>query len=1153
MRIWNKTLAILGITFIFLFAFLIVTTEQIMGNGFTELEEEEVAKNVGRATAAMNTKINTLDLVVSDYAPWDDSFYFVQGQYEEYIEENLYAETLANLQLNMILFYDTSNQLYYAAGVDLETVEEREVSAAMIEHIKSQNVFFSHPTPTSHVAGIITSPEGPLLIASHPITQSSRQGAIAGTLIVARYMDEALIEQLEETTNLNLDIRPFQESGGTSDSNPLQTAVAEVNDIQINYVSEASVIGTTVLNDINGNPLVIVDVEMPRGIYQQGRSSIEYMLYAILAIGFVFGLVLTVSLDRFVLSRLSLLSNNLTAITEKGSLSSRVQMEGNDELHDLTDNINQMLGSLEEKEKVIKTLDLLESSLESIDAGIMVVDMNSRIIMNHKFIDMWEIDVAVMSQNDVLKVLKHIVSRTKDSEEKNISLEQLQNASNKDRITLNIKNGDIYDWYVGSILQKEKIIGKVYCTTDITDSVKVQTLEQESKQRLETVLSNIISGVILIDMETHQIVDVNPIAEELIGLPKEKIVGNICHNYICPAQKGNCPITDLGLEVDRSESILINKDSTKVPILKSAITVTISDKKYLVESFVDLTKIKEAERSLIQAKIDAETANRVKSEFLATMSHELRTPLNSIIGFSDLMIGGSVGALADMQKKFLGNISTSGKHLLSLINNVLDLSKIEAGKMELNYELFSAYCTIDEVKQLVSPLADKKGLKLEFVKDERLDKIYADRVRFKQILFNLASNAIKFTPQGGKVTICAHMIGSIAQFTVTDTGIGISEENKSKLFQPFMQLDSAANRKYEGTGLGLSLVKQFVEMHHGRIWFESELGKGTSFTFELPLQQNSNDGVAEDTACSGSVAVRPEINSVKNDPQPLISEPNTKSETSVPRIMEPPYARGDEPLILIVEDDDASRELLEVTLIHEGYRVATAANGKTALELANELKPLAITLDIMMPGMDGWDVLKQLKEKAQTHDIPVIITSMVDERKLSIVWGAVEHFIKPIQKETLVNALEKIKADMSKSSLSVLVVDDERSAVELIAAMLRGEEFNVLTAYGGQEAIDIAFKQHPDVIVLDLMMPEVSGFDVIKALKANPETIDTPIMICTAKDLDSDDMNSLKKNVSYIMHKGMFTREELINLIKTVENSKSDKDHPMNFKKEACV
>jgi CheY-like chemotaxis protein len=491
------------------------------------------------------------------------------------------------------------------------------------------------------------------------------------------------------------------------------------------------------------------------------------------------------------------------------------------------------------------------------------------------------------------------------------------------------------------------------------------------------------------------------------------------------------------------------------------------------------------------------------------------------------MIAGNAGELSQKQKKFLGNISMSGKHLLALINNILDISKIEAGKMELNYETFAVIETFNEVKQLTSPLLEKKGLKVEFCIDEKLVNIYADKIRFKQILFNLASNAIKFTPAGGKITISSNMYGETAQFTVKDTGIGIAEEHQHKLFKPFTQLDSATNRMYEGTGLGLSLVKSFVELHKGKIWFESEVGKGTAFTFEIPLVVGLNKKGTAETIIEDTEEITEDT---ENVPAQIIR---------IPQIIEPPNSSSNEPLILVVEDDDASRELLEVTLTQEGYRVASVSNGKEALELANKMKPFAITLDIMMPGMNGWDVLKYLKLEEQTHDIPVIITSMLDERELGVVWGAVEHFTKPIQKDTLLSTLEKIKEKVAKSYLSVLVVDDEKSAVELVAAMLNGKEFNLLKAYGGQEAIDIAFKEQPEVIILDLMMPDISGFDVIKALKNRPDTIDIPIIICTAKDLDPYDIKELDENVSSIMHKGMFTREDLLTCIKQLQKVKT--------------
>ncbi len=1109
MKIRNKTLAIIGIAFTILFICLIGATEYIIGNNSDELEINQINKDVERASFAFETELLFIEAVASDWALWDDSYYFVQGEYDGYVDSNLDAETLANLGLNMVLFYDVSNQPYYVTGADIETYEEIEISDTFIEYISSQEILFSHPTVYDSVLGIMNSPQGPLLIASNPITTSTREGKIAGSFIAARYLDDSFIEMLEEKTILDIDIVPVDPKESTSEKDSSELLASGTENTEIKFLSESSALGTRFLTDINGENIMSLNVEIPRTIHKQSIMAREYLFVMIICLGLFFGLLTSLAMERTVLSPISLLNTNLTTITKSGSLTSRLKVTGNDELAGLAGSINYMVESLEEKGNILETLDILESSLESIDTGIMVVDRNSRIIMNSKFIDMWDLSVDTLQQNNVTEILKHVVSISKNDDGNTENIEKLQTVYNQETTNLNLKNRLTYEWHSGPLLHNGNEIGAVYSVNDITDRVRVRLMEHESKQRMETVISNIISGILVIDANTHKIIDSNPASESMIGLPKEKIIGNICHEFICPAENGNCPITDNGSTCDRAERILIDRSGNKVPILKSVVAADFSGREVLIESFVDLTKIKEAEQSLIEAKLAAESANRSKSDFLATMSHELRTPLNSIIGFSDLIIGGSVGDVSDMQKKFLGNISTSGKHLLSLINNVLDISKIEAGKMEIDLELFPLDETLTEVKQLIEPLTNKKDLSIEFHIDGKLTHMYADKTRFKQIMFNLISNAIKFTPEGGKIDICASIKENKALFAVKDTGIGISDENKSQLFQPFTQVDSATNRHYEGTGLGLSLVKKFLELHKGNIWLESTPGEGSTFIFELPLKENTNltDTEEVDMNQNGTLL-------------------------ALPRITEPDMSNGNEPLILVVEDDDASRELLEYTLVHEGYRVASAPSGKEALEFAKVMDPFAITLDIMMPGMDGWDVLKYLKQEKGTRDIPVVITSMVDEKKTGIVWGAAEYFIKPVEKEVLLSTMDKLKEKVSKPSLKVLVVDDEISMVELIYEMLNGKEFDVLTAYGGQEAIDIALKDDPDVIVLDLMMPVISGFDVIHTLKNKEQTIDIPIIICSAKDLEKNEKIELKSDVAHIFQKGMFSKESLVDCIR---------------------
>ncbi|WP_340820419.1 response regulator [Methanolobus sp. WCC4] len=987
MRIRNKTLAIFGITFVLLIILLTLSAGQIIGNSFQQLEEEEIVKNVDRATEAINVQIDRLELTAADWGEWEDTYHFVRGEQEEYIDINMGTVSLVNLEINLMLFYDNSKQLYYIESADLLTDEEAEVADDIIEKIESNENLFSSLSDPAHESGIISTSEGALLIASNPIMDAEEN--IGGTIIIAKYLDDALIKDIEETTKLNVNILPV-----SADDLPGNNEISSLEDrtTKIEYVDQDSATGTTLLNGINGDPVYELEIEMSREIYQQGKSAEKYILYSILILGIVYSGVMIVSLEKYVLSRLSVLSSNLKGITREGTLSSRVTMSGDDELADLAGNINFMLQSLEDKEN------------------------------------------------------------------------------------------------------------------------EIQQAEALSRKRLESIINNVISGVLVIDEKTHTIFDVNPSAAEIIGRPKEEILGKLCHEFVCPAEKGNCPISDRGETVHCSERVLINSEGERIPILKSVVSISIGDDSYLIESFVDLRRIKETEKELIQAKIEAESANRSKSDFLATMSHELRTPLNSIIGFSDLILGGNAGEMTKQQERYLANISTSGKHLLSLINNVLDISKIEAGKLDLHFETFYANEVFTEARQLVAPLANKKGVSMSYNIDESITNIHADKIRFKQILYNLVSNAIKFTPKGGNIDVTIKKEGDMARVSVKDTGIGISKENIEKLFTPFMQLESAANRQYEGTGLGLSLVKRFVELHKGRIWVESEEDKGTTFTFELPLKEGAEASIREGRSAN-----------IENIPP--LSDIATE-------LLEKQNFTGDEKVILIIEDDDNSRELLETTLILEGYRVLSVDNGKDALEIAKEVRPFMITLDVMMPGMDGWEVLSRLKADEVTKDIPVIMITMVDEGQTGVVWGAVEHFIKPIQKEKLMAAIERIKAEYEKELLKVLIVDDEEAAVELLSGIVSDMGLKILTAYGGQEAIDIALKEHPDLIVLDMMMPEVNGLDVVRTLKSQTITSDISILICTAKYLDKDDQMALEGNVLGVMQKGEFNKEILVRYIK---------------------
>lgn len=674
---------------------------------------------------------------------------------------------------------------------------------------------------------------------------------------------------------------------------------------------------------------------------------------------------------------------------------------------------------------------------------------------------------------------------------------------------------------------------------DITSRKKAEKLERESQERLKKIIDNALCGILLIDASRHEIVEVNPAAEQAIGLSRNELIGNVCHKFICPAEKEKCPIIDLNQSIDTSEKVLLNGKGECLPVLKSVVPVKIGEKEYLIESFIDLSERKKFEEELLQAKLAAEGANRAKSEFLTNMSHELRTPLTAIIGFSDVMLGGMSGEFGEQNKKFLNNIANSGKHLLTLINNILDLSKIEAGKMELELEMFSVSEVFSDTRDITSALAMKKDISMEYNVDPEIF-VYADRVRFKQIIYNLVSNSIKFTPNRGSVTASAVRAGEFVRVSVSDNGIGISKENQKLLFQPFKQVDANINRQYAGTGLGLALVKKFVNLHGGKVWVESEAGKGSTFSFELPLKYGKAPEVFSNSS-EVSEKIVPQVTE-KAEPERNV-KPETNTETITPEIIEPAGGSGKGDLVMIVEDDDMSRELLTITLTEAGYRVTAVSSGKEAILLARELKPSVITLDVMLPGISGWDVLKNLKHSSATSDIPILIISMSDEKNYSILWGAFDHLIKPVEKERLLSSLQKVKGKINvKSTPKVLLVDDEPTVVELFSSIIKQEGYEPICAYGGKEAVDKIINCHPDVIILDLMMPQFTGFEVIKVLKENPETIDIPVIVCTAKELSFEEKELLKKNVSYVMKKGNICRETLLNTLNMIKDQKSEND-----------
>jgi PAS domain S-box-containing protein len=501
--------------------------------------------------------------------------------------------------------------------------------------------------------------------------------------------------------------------------------------------------------------------------------------------------------------------------------------------------------------------------------------------------------------------------------------------------------------------------------------------------------------------------------------------------------------------------------------------------------------------SLVQESRDfAEAANQAKSTFLANMSHELRTPLNAILGYSEMLAEDAEDLGQDKFIPDLRKIKTAGLHLLELINEVLDLSKVEAGKMELYLETFNVSNMIQQVVNTILPLANKKANSLEVNYSDNIGEMKADLTKIRQALFNLLGNACKFTEHGTISLDATRETFENAHwlvFTISDTGIGMRADQIDKLFQPFSQADASTGRNYGGTGLGLSISRKFCQMMGGDISVESEYQKGTVFTVKLPA---------------------------------VVVEPSKETVPSTQVRRESVYRAAG--TVLAIDDDSAVRELINRFLTREGFRVETASGGEEGLQLARRLQPDVIILDVLMPVMDGWAVLKALKQDPTLSDIPVIILTIMDDNRMGFTLGASEYLTKPIDRDLLIAVLRKYIPHPSR----VLVVADDAAACEMLRRMLEKDGWEVIVADNGRTALDRIADSPPDFILLDLMMPEMDGFQFVDELRKNTAVCSIPMAVITAKDPTYEERQQLCDSVQKFLLKGAYSSEELLSEVR---------------------
>jgi two-component system, NtrC family, sensor kinase len=527
----------------------------------------------------------------------------------------------------------------------------------------------------------------------------------------------------------------------------------------------------------------------------------------------------------------------------------------------------------------------------------------------------------------------------------------------------------------------------------------------------------------------------------------------------------------------------------------------------LQESYAGLEqKVELRTREVEEKSRQLEMASQHKSQFLASMSHELRTPLNAIIGLTEMMVTNAARFGTEKAAEPLRRVHRAGSHLLGLINQVLDLSKIEAGKLELSPESVDLAPLIDEVTGTARQLAEQNKNSLIVESLENLGPLIVDPMRLRQILLNLLSNACKFTKQG-KVTLRVRKVvdgRNWIEFAVADTGIGMTPEQQAKLFEEFTQGDSSTARQYGGTGLGLAITRKLARMMGGEVKVASELGKGSVFSVRLP---GSADSLAK-TSIASDDSRRPSTDCV-----------------------------------LVIDDDATARELISDYLKAEGFSVVAASGGFEGLKLAKELRPTVITLDVMMPDLDGWSVMAALRQDTELAEIPVIMVTIVDEYRRGIALGAAGYLTKPIDRERLHRLVGRFRA--STPPTRVLLVEDDEIQRDRIRGWLEGQQWMVQEAANGREALAHLQEDKPDVILLDLMMPEMDGFAVVAALQKEVGWRNIPVIVITSRDLDATDRERLNSGVQSVLVKETFRPADLVERIRRLVQTNPAVDSKM--------
>ncbi len=843
MKLRRKTLSIVGITIAGLTGILYAASSSILLGSLLKAEEQEATQAVKGVLSVFGQTADDFNSRFADWSAWDDTYTFIQNRNSEFIASNLVPEGLNNLRVNIAVFVNTSGKIVYGRSLD-EKLKLTAVPEALKQHISLNDRLLQHPNANSSLAGIMLLPSGPILITSRPIVTTKSTGPIRGTLVFGRNLDAAGINRMSKITRLPLIIHSINETNLPTEFEEVSKQLSANKPIFVRRLSEKSIAGYALIRDIYDRPALLLRVDIPRETYRQGQTSLLYLLVSVILAGMGFVGCTLLLLEYLVLSRLSGLASSVNRVSSSQDLSVRLPVTGEDELSDLAHTINKMLGAIAQADsEQLEEKARYRAVVEQATDCIFLWDAQTKCLLeaNTAFRNLLDYSLDEISQLTIYD----IVAYSQDLIDSNIEL-LLANKQFKIGEVLYLRR----DSSSVDVEASASLISyggrEIICTVvrDITERKQAEAELRASEERYRLLFKNNPHPMWVYDLETLEFIAVNHAAVEHYGYTRDEFL-NMTVADIRPLQKvprllENISQVDVGIDF-ASVWQHQTKNGTIIDVEITSYAMIFDSRNAELVMAHDVTDRLQAEAELYKAKEAAEAASLAKSQFLANMSHELRTPLNAIIGYSEILQEdaldlGEADFVEDLQR-----IHNSGQHLLTLINDILDLSKIEAGHAELELATFDVSEVVQDVARTVEPLFFRNTNRLNVEFPPNIGELHSDQIKLTQILFNLLSNAAKFT-QKGTITLSIERTKNAENswdseqliFKCIDTGIGMTPEQIQKLFQPFTQADTSTTRKYGGTGLGLAIAQKYSQMLGGEITVSSEIGKGSTFILMLP-------------------------------------------------------------------------------------------------------------------------------------------------------------------------------------------------------------------------------------------------------------------------------------------------------------------------------